>query len=191
MNKAISLDAAIIVTGVSKRTLWRRVTSGQITRQGSDARGRAMLTWADLIPMLCISVDPDDYPLFLDADAGNADAQNDLATIFLEADRPDIALQWLQMAVEQGHADAMHNLAMLHFEGVGVPRNETVGVMWLAKAASHGHPIGSQQVAALLSLPRQRTADSGQRTADSGQRTADSKARTRHLPGQENSVPRT
>ena len=52
MNKAISLDTAIIVTGVSKRTLWRRLAEGQITRQDNDIRGRAMLSLEDLAPML-------------------------------------------------------------------------------------------------------------------------------------------
>ena len=73
MNYAISLDTAALVTGVSKRTLWRRLDDGKITRQENDSRGRAMLTLADLLPMLCVSVDPEDYELLADADAGNAD----------------------------------------------------------------------------------------------------------------------
>lgn len=149
MGHAISLDTAIIVTGVSKRTLWRRVTNGQITRQGNDVRGRAMLTLATLAPMFCIPVVPEDYELFSDADAGDPDAQNDLAQLFLELDRPDIALHWFRMAVEQEHADAMHNLANLHRKGIGVPKDETISLMWLAKAASCGHLIASKQVAAL------------------------------------------
>jgi uncharacterized protein len=154
VNKAISLNTAIIVTGVSKRTLWRRVTDGQITRQDNDARGRAMLTLANLVPMLCVPVAPEDYELLSKADAGDADAQNDLAQLFLDADRPDIALHWLQLAVDQEHPDAMHNLAKLHIKGIGVPKDETKGLMWLAKAASCGHPIASQQVAALQSLQK-------------------------------------
>ena len=154
MNHAISLNTAIIVTGVSKRTLWRRVTDGQITRQDNDARGRAMLTLANLVPMLCVPVAPEEYELLSEADAGDADAQNDLAQLFLDADRPDIALHWLQLAVDQEHPDAMHNLAKLHIKGIGVPKDETKGLMWLAKAASCGHPIASQQVAALQSLQK-------------------------------------
>lgn len=73
---------------------------------------------------------------------------------FLDADRPDIALHWLQLAVDQEHPDAMHNLAKLHIKGIGVPKDETKGLMWLAKAASCGHPIASQQVAALQSLQK-------------------------------------
>ncbi|MEJ6656377.1 MAG: tetratricopeptide repeat protein, partial [Pseudomonas sp.] len=148
---AISLNSAIIVTGLSKRTLWRRLDDGQITRQENDARGRAMLTLTDLLPMLCVQIDPEDHELVVQADAGDADAQNDLAQLFLESDRPEIALHWLQVAADQGHADAMHNVATMHIKGLGVPKDETVGLMWLAKAATHGHPIAKQQVAALQS----------------------------------------
>lgn len=149
MNLAISLDTAALVTGVSKRTLWRRLDDGQITRQENDSRGRAMLTLADLLPMLCVSVDPEDYELLADADAGNADAQNDLAQLFLDANRPDIALHWMQLAVDQEHADAIHNLAMLYIKGIGLEKDKTKGLMWLAKAASLGHSIAKQQIATL------------------------------------------
>ena len=140
---AISLDSAIIVTEISKRTLWRRLNEGQITRLGSDERGRAMLAFDDLLPLLCLPVAPEDHELFIAADAGNAHAQNDLAQLFLDADKPEIALFWLQSAVS---VDAMHNLAKLYFQGIGVPQDE----MWLAKAAAHGHVIAEQQMAALM-----------------------------------------
>lgn len=96
---AISLDSAIIVTEISKRTLWRRLNEGQITRLGSDERGRAMLAFDDLVPLLCIPVEPEDHELFIAADAGNAHAQNDLAQLFLDAGKPEIALFWLKSAV--------------------------------------------------------------------------------------------
>lgn len=149
MNHAISLDTAALVTGVSKRTLWRRLNDGQITRQENDSRGRTMLTLANLVPMLCVSIDPEDYELLADADAGNADAQNDLAQLFLDANRPDIALHWIQLAVDQEHADAIHNLAMLHIKGIGLEKDGIKGLMFLAKAASLGHSIAKQQVATL------------------------------------------
>lgn len=97
--KAISLDSAIIVTEISKRTLWRRLTDGQITRLDNDDRGRAMLAFDDLVPLLCVEVDPEEYGLFINADAGDPDAQNDLAQLFLDAGKPEIALYWLQSAV--------------------------------------------------------------------------------------------
>lgn len=108
-----------------------------------------MLVLEDVASMFCVPVKPEDYELFSDADAGNADAQNDLAQLFLEADRPDVALHWLRLAVDQEHPDAMHNLAKLYVKGIGVPRDESLGLMWLAKAASSGHTIASQQLSAL------------------------------------------
>ena len=149
MNFAISLDTAALVTDVSKRTLWRWLDSGQITRQENDSRGRAMLTLTDLVPTFCVSIEPEDYELLSDADAGNADSQNDLAQLFLASNRPDIAIHWMQLAVDQEHPDAIHNLAMLYMKGIGVRRDTTKGLMWLAKAASLGHPIAREQVATL------------------------------------------
>ncbi|MEJ6655292.1 MAG: tetratricopeptide repeat protein [Pseudomonas sp.] len=151
--KSISLETAIIVTEISKRTLWRRITEGQITRlDADDERLRALLAFDDIAPLLCIPVEPEDHELLIDADAGDAEAQNDLAQLFLDAGKVDIALHWLNLAVEQQHPDAMHNLAKLHIKGVGVPKNESIGLMWLTKAAAHGHPIAKQQMAALVPL---------------------------------------
>lgn len=149
MSKAISLNTAIIVTELSRRTLWRRLTDGQITRQENDQRGRAMLTFDDLVHMICVPVTPEDYELFTEADRGDANAQNDLAQLFLEAGRPDIALHWFQLAVDQGHADAMHNMAKLHLRGIAVVADKSKGLMWLAKAASFGHSIATQQIKTL------------------------------------------
>ncbi len=112
-----------------------------------------MLTLTNLVPMLCVPIDSEDYELLADADAGNADAQNDLAQLFLDANRPDIALHWMRLAVDQEHADAMHNLATLYIKGIGLEKDETKGLMWLAKAASHGHLIAKQQVATLRIHP--------------------------------------
>lgn len=151
--KAISLDSAIIVTEISKRTLWRRLTDGQITRLDNDDRGRAMLAFEDLVPLLCVEVDPEEYGLFINADAGDPDAQNDLAQLFLDAGKPEIALYWLQSAVTAQQSvvsvDAMHNLSKLYTKGIGVPKDENTGLMWLAKAAAHGHVIARQQMEAL------------------------------------------
>ena len=134
--------------------MWRRLTAGQISRQGTDNRGRALLALDDLTPMLCIPLADTDRPLLIHADQGNAEAQNDLAQLCLDADQPTIALHWLQLAADQNHPDAMHHLAMLHIKGQGLPKDETLGLMWLAKAATHGHPLATQQVAALQSHTR-------------------------------------
>jgi TPR repeat protein len=154
MSRAISLDAATVVTQLSKRTLWRRLSGGQITRQDNDNEGRAMLTFADIVPMLCVSVASEDYELIVEAAAGDAESQNDLAILFLDADKPEIGLHWLNMAANQGNPDAMHNLSKLYIKGAGIQKDESTGLMWLAKAASLGHVIASQQITALAKARR-------------------------------------
>lgn len=149
MNALISIDTAIILTGISKRTLWRRLAEGVIARQGNDERGRTMIALTELVSLLLVQVEPEDYDLLVDADAGDADAQNDLAQLFLDADRPDIALHWLKLAVDQDHPDAMHNLSSLHIKGIGLPKDEASGLMWLAKAATLGHQLAQAQIDAL------------------------------------------
>jgi TPR repeat protein len=152
MTRSISLDAATIVTQVSKRTLWRRISDGKITRQNNDAEGRTVLTFEDIAPMLCVPMAPEDHELLINAAAGDAESQNDLAVLFLDADKPDISLHWLKMAANQGHPDAMHNLSKLYIEGIGIQKDDSTGLMWLAKSASLGHVIAGQQIAALTRI---------------------------------------
>lgn len=147
---AISLDTAILITGISKRTLWRRVTEGQITRLDTDERGRAMIAFDEIAPLITLPIEPADYELLIDADDGDPDAQNDLAQLFFDIDLLEIGLYWLKQAVDQEHPDAMHNLAKLYIKGQGVEKDQNTGLMWLAKAAAHGHAIAQQQMAALV-----------------------------------------
>jgi TPR repeat protein len=149
MSKAINVEAAVWITQLSKRTLWRRLSEGQITRQENDGEGRTMLTFKDLVPMLCIPVAPEDYDLIVEAAAGDAEAQNNVALLFLDADKPDIGLHWLTLAADQGHPDAMHHLSKLYIGGSGTPKNDSLGLMWLGKAAALGHVIAGEQVTAL------------------------------------------
>lgn len=44
----------------------------------------------------------------------------------------------------------MQNLAMLYIKGKGVEKDQNTGLMWLAKAAAHGHAIAKQQMDALV-----------------------------------------
>jgi len=152
MSRAINLEAASSVTQLSKRTLWRRLSEGQITRQANDEDGRTMLIFEDLVPMLCIPMAPEDHGLIIEAAAGDAEAQTDLALLFLDAGKPDISLPWLTLAAEQGHPDAMHHLSKLYIQGTGPQKNDSLGLMWLAKAASLGHVIAGKQVTALSRL---------------------------------------
>ena len=71
---ALSLQTAAWVTGISKRTLWRRVGSGQLARGPNDAHGRATVALADLLPHTRWALTPTDWARLLAADHGDAPA---------------------------------------------------------------------------------------------------------------------
>jgi len=147
--KPISLDAVIIITERSKRTWWRRISENAVTRLASDFRGRTTLDFDEIFPFISIPVSDDEKELILLADAGNAEAQNEVGQIFRMAGKSASALYWLRASSEQGHPDAMHNLGSCYVAGEGVPRDENLGIMWIAKAAACGHVIALSQMAGL------------------------------------------
>ena len=146
---AISLDATIAITALSRRTWWRRISQGTVKRVSDDQRGRAMLSWAEVVPHICISMEPEDLAFILRADAGQADAQNDIGQLFSISEKHDLAFYWLQHAVQQDYPDAMQWLGSCYLRGAGVPKDENLGLMWIAKAASHNHAIALGQIDAL------------------------------------------
>lgn len=105
-----------------------------------------MVALDSLIKHVCIPIADEDWVLLAEADAGDPTAQNDLALLFLAEERPTNAIYWLDLAAKQGHADAMHWLARCFIDGTGVPRNENLGMMWLAKSAAGGHSISMHQM---------------------------------------------
>lgn len=148
VSHLISVDTAVVVTGVTKRTLWRWLGSGVIEHRGMDQRGRTMLAYADIKPKLCLSfAEDEDIELLVEADQGCRDAQNDLGILCLEQERADIALHWFNLAAEQGHADAMHFLSNMYQSGDGVERSDTTALLWRVKAAEAGHAIAIAQMA--------------------------------------------
>ena len=115
----ISLDASVAITGISRSTLWRRVTDGTIGRGDKDERSRAMLALGDVLGLVDLKLSAEDIALLLQAD--------------------------------QGAADAMHWMGLLHAAGLGdAAERDAQALMWVARAAAHGHAIAARQVAALL-----------------------------------------
>ncbi len=147
--KSISLDAAVIIGGRSKRTWWRRISEGSVTRLENDARGRTMLSFEEVLPLICFPFEGEDLGLILTADSGDIEAQNEIGQMFSSVDKHDIALYWLRMAADQGHPDAMQNIGILYISGKGVERDENLGIMWIAKSASCGHQIAQAQMKCL------------------------------------------
>lgn len=146
---SISLNTAAAITERSKRTWIRRIDDGLARRGDGDSSVRATVELDDVAPFIGIAMNGDDLQRICAADVGDPEAQNDVAMLFLAAGRHKAAVYWLELAAEQGYADAMHHLGRCHLDGSGVPRDEHLAIMWIAKAASHGHTIARQQLFAL------------------------------------------
>ncbi|MGZ4956529.1 MAG: tetratricopeptide repeat protein [Methylobacter sp.] len=143
----ISLQAAITLTEWSERTIRRRLADGSLKcATDNDAYYKTMLCFDSIKHDICIPLDPDDIELIKSADAGDAKAQNDLALLFLENNKVKSAVYWLELAAKQSLADAMHLLGCCYLEGNGLPKDDNLGLMWIAKAASLGHPIALAQI---------------------------------------------
>ena len=146
----ISLAAATTLTGWSKRTLWRRISDGTLTRVDNNELNDKAKIHLDMIKShICVPLEPEDFDLIETADAGSAEAQTDLALLFLSNAKSENAVYWLDLAAKQDYANAMHLLGRCYIDGNGVPKNENLGIMWIAKAASHGHVISQGHMQAM------------------------------------------
>jgi TPR repeat protein len=143
----VSLQAAATLTEQSVRTLRRRIADGSIKCAANhEDHYKTMICFDSIKPDICITLDPDDIELIKSADSGTAKAQNELALIFLEKNKPKSAIYWLELAAKQQFADAMHLLGRCYLEGNGLPKDNNLAIMWVAKAASLGHPIALAQI---------------------------------------------
>mgnify|MGYP002084524775 CR=1 FL=1 len=144
----LSLDAAVALTGISRSTLWRRVTDGALAKGDKDARGRATLALADVLGLLrdaglADALGTDDLPVLLRADAGDAEAQADVGALLYLAGAERAALYWLNEAALQGSAEAMQWLGTAHAGrasagGGGRPRPGRAG----GQPGDHGDRAG-------------------------------------------------
>ncbi len=143
MNR-ISLPAAITLTEWSERTFFRKFADGSLSRE--RVNGKLVIPLPLIEPHLCISLEPEDLQVLEKADVGDAEAQNDLALIFMANAKPKSAVYWLELAARQNYADAMNLLARCYAIGDGVAQDDNIGMMWLAKAAALGHIISQGQM---------------------------------------------
>lgn len=166
---AVGQNTAAALTGRSVRTWQRRVEQGLVERLGE---GRTLVPYAALVPELAVPIAPADLPLLVRADQGDAAAQAQVGALLAlavlqaaprgKADLADLAdsgtsagvaaaRYFLEQAAQQGEADAMHWLGLLHAGGLcGDDAGEALALMWLARAAAHGHALAREQLAALL-----------------------------------------
>ena len=149
----ISLDAAEAVTGISRRTLWRRVAEGAFASGDKDARGRTTLALDGVLALMQgntgMALGADEVRVLRQADAGDAPAQADMGAMLYVAGARQPALYWLHAAAEQGSAEAMQWLGT-HHAAAGNAQDDHQALMWLAKAAALGHPVARRQVDGLL-----------------------------------------
>jgi uncharacterized protein len=143
----ISLKTATLLTGMSMRTLRRRITDGTLTCASSEEDSNKTMICLDSIKNdIGIPLEPDAIELIKAADAGEPQAQNDLGVLFLENDKPQNAIYWLELAAKQNFADAMHLLGTCYLKGDGLAKDNNLALMWIAKAASLGHSIAIAQI---------------------------------------------
>ncbi|SHF60390.1 Sel1 repeat-containing protein [Lampropedia hyalina DSM 16112] len=153
----ISLDAVIAMSGRSRRTWWRRIEEGSISKLPADARGRTLLVFGEIRPALGMALTDEEVAMIARADAGDALAQAEAGAMFaLRAQKMPgagshcAAFYWLEQAAAQGSADAMHWLGMLYAAGRGESGDsQHLALMWIAQAAAQGHAIARQQVHSL------------------------------------------
>jgi TPR repeat protein len=94
-------------------------------------------------------VPSEEVALLAQADAGDAEAQSDIGEMFMSSGRHEAGRYWLELAAEQGHANAMQCLARCYLSGQGAPKDENMAIRWLADAAARGHFIAREQMRAL------------------------------------------
>jgi len=143
----ISLQATTTLTEWSERTIRRRLADGTLKcANHNDAHYKTMICFDSIKHDICIALGSDDIKLIKNADSGDAKAQNDLALLFLENNKLKSAVYWLELAAKQNFTDAMHLLGCCYLEGNGLPKDDNLAIMWIAKAASLGHPIALAQI---------------------------------------------
>ena len=146
----LSLDAAMALTGLSKRTLWRRIAEGELRKLNAEGNKQATaLALDDVLRLAGLALDAESCEQLQLADRGDATAQTEIGQYLLQRQHYAAAVYWLNRAATQGEADAMQCLGHCHAAGQGLPHDEHLALMWIAKAAAAGHPIARRQIAGL------------------------------------------
>lgn len=142
----VSLQTAIALTGLSERTLRRKIANGQIKIPLYEKHSRTILPLEDLKNNIDARLDQNDMEIIKNADSGNVQAQCDVGLIFLEQGKYNLAIYWLELATSRNYPDAMHLLGKCYLNGDGVIKDKNTAIMWIAKAASLGHPVAIEQM---------------------------------------------
>ncbi len=140
----ITFHSAQRLTGLSRRTLWRRIAQGALK---SPHRNRIALEL--VLKDIPVPLSATDIASILRADQGEAEAQHEVALLFMGYQHAERALPWLQSAADLGCTDAMYWLGRGYIAGHALPQDEHLGLSWICRAARDGHFIAQQQMTAL------------------------------------------
>ncbi len=158
-----SIQTASILLSRSKRTLQRWCEDGTLhvvpCDSGKGQRQRIDLT--QILEMFGPCAEPDFAALVVAADDGGAEAQNDLGMVLLQEGKAEAAVAFFQESAQQDYPEAMHWLYQCHMKGLDVERDENLAMMWLHKAAAHGHAIAKAQAEAIRAMALQQLQPSG------------------------------
>ncbi len=148
INTEISLSAAALLTGKSIKTMQRWCDEGKIPFRIIDKRDKKVIAIKSILPFTPLLFE--DAHLIAGAANGDAESQNELGLIYLEAKQFHIAFYWFQSASKKCHADAMHYLSIFYQKGnMGVKKDEQLSLNWLSMAAANGHVLASNKQASL------------------------------------------
>jgi len=148
--QSVSISTVAALIGQSERTLRRRIAEGRVFRAADSTVSRTLIPLGDIREQIAIPLGAEEVDLIVAADAGNAEAQNDLALLFLSHGKFKHAVYWLNLSAKQGYTDAMHWLGRCYLEGKAMVVDENMGMMWLANAAAHGHTISQAQIQSII-----------------------------------------
>lgn len=99
------------------------------------------------------------------AQAGQANAQYKLGTVYAAKQQYSNAAHWLEKAANQGNAPAQNGLSMLYLQGVGVAKDEAQALEWLKKSVQQGYPTAQYNLAMLYKNGRIIAKDESQAAA--------------------------
>lgn len=167
----VSLNMAASITGVSKRTLWRRIADGAVRAYAGGAGEKTLVDVAELRQAACIPLADEDVELLFAADNNRAEAQCELGLMFLAAERTDDALVWLRQAADKYYGEAMYWVARLQLEGEGMEQDTDAARRGFERAADYGHVLARHALEGLAAWMQDESLDPVA-VVDAAERTA-------------------
>ena len=150
MTQYISVKTYASLGNLSERSVRRYVAMNVIDYISDAVKNRTLIALSEVLKNCPITLSNDDISLIIQADAGDANAQNDLALLFLAGSEPSIAIYWLTLSAKQNHSDAMQLLGACYATGTGLGQDKNKAMTWISKAATLGSVLALKQMDAML-----------------------------------------